>query len=152
EGADHRPPPGSRGVPDSGSGTPRGPGSRSSNHRARLHSCNLRGWTIGRGAGRAGGGRILWDPIPLEVVSGDPGVGGIRLQKALEGLPGVRLLPAGASAERFTVEVEVRSLPEMALRADLPKGRFLEIRELGAPSTPVLERLKQAGIEARESR
>ncbi len=103
-------------------------------------------------AARAGGGKVLWDPIPLEVVSGDPGVGGIKLQQALDGLSGVRLVLPGANADRFTVEVEMRELPEMALRAAVRKGHSVELRDLGAPSTPVLERLKKAGIEVREAR
>lgn len=98
------------------------------------------------------GGKVLWDPIPLEVVSGDPGVGGIKLQQALDGLPGVRLLLPGANADRFTVEVEMRALSELALRAAVRKGHSVEVKDLGAPSTPVLERLKKAGIEVGEVR
>src|SRR5262249_41002240 len=53
------------------------------------------------------GGTIAWDRIRLEAFSGDTGVGGMKLQRALRGLPGVRLGTSGAKADRFEVEVEM---------------------------------------------
>ncbi len=85
---------------------------------------------------------IPWDPVRLEIVSGDPGVGGMKLQQALRGLSGARLVPPGANAERFTVEVEMRQLSDLK-----PRGTGF-----GAPSAPIVDRLRKAGIEVREAR
>ncbi|MGH7149199.1 MAG: hypothetical protein ACREIU_00800 [Planctomycetota bacterium] len=89
------------------------------------------------------GPKIPWDSIRLEVVSGDPGVGGTKLQRALAGLPGVRLVPPGANAERFAVEVEMRQLSELETRGTSVFPCF------GAPSIQIVERLKKEGIEVR---
>ncbi|MGH7149198.1 MAG: hypothetical protein ACREIU_00795 [Planctomycetota bacterium] len=97
------------------------------------------------------GGKVFSDPIRLEVVSGDPGVGGTKLQRALRSLPGVRLVPPGGNAERFTVEVEIRALSELRLRGALRPGHSAKIPDLGASPFPVVEQLRKERIEVREA-
>ncbi len=88
------------------------------------------------------GGEIAWEPIRLEVVSGDPGIGGMKLQQALRAFPGIRLVPPGANADSFTVEVEMRELSELQRRGS----------PFGASPAPIVDRLRKAGIEVREAR
>src|SRR5262245_19888999 len=95
-----------------------------------------------------GGPRIAQDRTELEVRSGELGEKGERVETALRGLPGVRVVKVDVTDRRIIVAVEMRALKELRFRRGRESAKFETA--VGAPILDVLERLRKAGIEARE--
>jgi hypothetical protein len=89
-----------------------------------------------------GGGEGEDDAMEAGPERVDQGGGGARILRD-RGLAPTRVDRTQAQVGRAT--------HEMALRAPVRGGHSVEVRDLGGPSTPVLERLKKVGIEMREA-